>query len=334
MSQLRIGIIACSNVARRRFLPALVGAAQARLEHVGSRDRAKAQEFATAFGCGKHGSYDDVLADDAVDAVYISTPTPEHFHWAQRALAAGKHVLCEKPALTTVDEARQIVELAQRQQRRVMDGYMMRFHPQHTRVRALIAAGRLGPVRYITGEFFYPRPPVGDIRLQPKLLGGVLHDSAGYPLLAASMALAARPTRVMATIDLDPSSGVDRHVAMFVEYPGGVMAQLAAGFDLPYRARYSVTGNLGRVEVLRAYAVNADVATTIELEDAQGVSRFTIEPADQFRHMIDHFACQIQGSRPHDSTLEQGLLDRQAWLSAMQISARERRIVEVAYNTV
>ena len=101
--------------------------------------------------------------------------------------------------------------------------------------------------------------------------------------------------------------------------------------SIPYRARYSVTGNLGRVEVLRAYAVNADVATVIELEESPGVSRITIEPADQFRLMIDDFACQIQGTRPHDPTLEQGLLDRQCMLDAARQSLREQRPVLIEY---
>lgn len=331
MSPVRFGLLACSNVARRRFLPALATSTHARLERLGSRDLAKANDFAQSFACAKVGSYDDLLADPDVDAVYLSTPTVEHFRWAIKAVAAGKHVLCEKPAFVNVTEAREVVAAAKQAGVRVMDGYMMRYHPQHARVRSIIVEGRIGPPRFVSGEFFYPRPPAGDFRLRPEMLGGVLHDSAGYPLLAATMALNARPTRIHCTVDLDAATGVDRQVALFVEFPEGIVAQLAAGFDLPYRARYSVTGNLGRVEVLRAYAVNADVSTVIELEESPGVSRITIEPADQFRLMIDDFACQIQGTRPHDPALEQSLLDRQCMLDAARQSLSEQRPVLIEY---
>src|SRR5271166_1722808 len=159
---LRFGIIACSNVARRRFLPALSASTAARLEHVGSRDAAKAAQFAREFSCAKSGAYEAVLADPHVEAVYISTPPSVHEEWVIKAAAAGKHVLCEKPAFTDLAAAKKAVERCRAAGVRLLEGYAFKFHPQHAFVRSLIEQGRTGRPRLFTAQFTYPRPTADD----------------------------------------------------------------------------------------------------------------------------------------------------------------------------
>src|SRR5947209_12648649 len=137
MHPVRFGILACSTVARRRFLPALTGATGARLERVGSRDRAKAEQFAREFSCQKYGTYEEVLADPDVDVVYLSTPPALHAEWVRRAALSGKHIWCEKPAFSDFATARDLVELCREKKVRLVEDYMLKYHPQQARLRGL-----------------------------------------------------------------------------------------------------------------------------------------------------------------------------------------------------
>src|SRR5882672_9449078 len=163
MVPVRFGIIACSSVARRRFLPALRASKAGRLERVGSRDRARAEQFGREFDCAKYGNYDEVLADPEVEAVYISTPPSQHEEWVTKALARGKHVWCEKPAFRDFRSAAEAVQRCRSAKLRLVEGYSFQWHPQHARVRALVAENRIGEARFFHAEFTYPRPQPNDI---------------------------------------------------------------------------------------------------------------------------------------------------------------------------
>ena len=144
MVAVQFGIIACSSVARRRFLPALKLANCAQLAHIGSRDAAKAESFAREFSCPKFGNYEAVLADSEINAVYISTPPTLHGEWVHKVAAAGKHILCEKPAFSSGEEARKAVAACRAAGVRLFEGYAFKYHPQHALVKSLAVAGRIG----------------------------------------------------------------------------------------------------------------------------------------------------------------------------------------------
>ena len=188
----RFGILGCSSVAQRRFLPALQKSSRARLERVGSRTPAKGTEFARKFQCAKAGSYDDVLDDPEVDAIYLSLPVALHEEWLRKAAQRKKHVLCEKPAFAAYPTAFETVQFFRSCGARLMEGYMFRYHPQHALVKQLVKEGRIGEVRSFTGEYAVPRPPAEDIRFKPELGGGVLLDAGGYPPAAAMWQLPRR----------------------------------------------------------------------------------------------------------------------------------------------
>ncbi len=340
MGVVQFGIIACSSIARRRFLPALKLASGAQLGRIGSREVAKAALFAREFGAPRHGTYEDVLADPEVNAVYISTPPPLHAEWVHKAAAAGKHVLCEKPAFSSGIEALEAVQACRAAGVRLMEGYVPKFHPQHARVRMLVAEGRIGVPKFFEAEFTYPRPAgADDIRLKPELLGGVFHDSAGYPVAAALMHLPGWPVSVSCVQSRDAASGVDDGCSITLQFSGGEIANLFAGMGLQYRSRYAIAGTGGRIELERAFAVVPDMKTTIALETNAGVEKIVLEPADQFRLMIEDFAAQIGGDRSAGGLsasssapardYENDLLRMQAIMDAAAQSARERRTVEI-----
>jgi len=329
MSRVRFGIIACSGVARRRFLPALATSNCAQLVRVGSRDARKAAVLAQQFSCQRHGSYEAVLADPEVDAVYISTPPPLHEEWVLKAAAHHKHVLCEKPAFEDLASARSAVAIFRKHNVRLMEGYAFKFHPQHERVKSLVANGRIGTPRFFLSEFTYPRPGSDDIRLARELNGGVFHDSAGYPVAAALLQMPGQPRSVFCQSGMDPASGVDNAFCAWLHFSDGAMAQLLVAFDAHYRSRYAICGTRGRIELERAFSVSPEMKAMVALETGTDREPISIEPADQFRLMVDHFAAQLrQEIPPRDWEAE--LLQQHALMDAAARSHHERRIVDLA----
>jgi predicted dehydrogenase len=329
MAAVQFGIIACSSVARRRFLPALKLATGAQLARLGSRDLAKAEQFASEFSCLKHGSYEAVLADPEISAVYISTPPTMHAEWVHQAAAAGKHILCEKPAFSSGDEARQAVAACRAAGVRLLEGYAFKYHPQHALVKSLIAAGRIGAPRFFSAEFMYPRPTGNDIRLKPELAGGVFHDSAGYPVAAALMQMPSAPGSVNCELGRDAATGVDDSLAITLKFSGGEIAHLYAAFGVHYRSRYAIAGTGGRIEVERAFAVPTDKQAVVTVETDSGVEKISLEPADQFRLMIEDFCATISGAAAVKNDFEDALLRLQSVMDAAARAAREKRTVEI-----
>jgi len=339
MGVVQFGIIACSSVARRRFLPALKLATGAQLACMGSRDAAKAGQFAREFSAPRHGTYEDVLADPQINAVYISTPPPLHAEWVHRAAAAGKHILCEKPAFGSREEALTAVKACRAAGVRLLEGYAFKYHPQHAQVRALVAEGRIGAPRFFSAEFTYPRPAENDIRLKPDLAGGVLHDSIGYPVAAALMQMPCKPVSISCVQGHDAASGVDDACSITLQFSGGEIANLYAAFGVQYRSRYAIAGVSGRIELERAFAVPPEMKAGFTVETNQAAETISIGGVDQFRLMIEDFAAQIRGGTSADgasanfsapaSDYETDLLRMQAVMDAAAQSAREGRTIEI-----
>jgi NDP-hexose-3-ketoreductase len=325
----QFGIIACSSVARRRFLPALKLARGAELASIGSRDPAKAAQFAHQFSAPRHGTYEDVLADPQINCVYISTPPTLHAEWALRAAAAGKHVLCEKPAFSSRAEALRVLDGCRAAGVKLLEGYAFRYHPQHAQAHSLVAEGKIGAPRYFTGEVMYPRPAEGDIRLNPHLAGGVFHDSTGYPVAAALMHMPGEPATIYCVQSKDRESGVDDACAITLQFSGGEVAQLYSAFGINYRSRYAISGVAGRIELQRAFAVAPEMQTTVTLETAHNTESFIYKSVDQFRLMIEDFADAISGGAAPGNRYERDLLRQQTVMDAAAQSLRERRTIEI-----
>jgi predicted dehydrogenase len=327
MTRVRFGLIGCSSIARRRLAPALAASNVATLENVGSREAKKAAQFACEFNCPKSGSYESVLADPNVDAVYISTPPALHEPWVRAAAAHGKHILCEKPAFTNLRAAAEMVELCRRQNVRLMEGYMFSYHPQHAAVRSLLVAGRIGELRVVQGEFTCPPPAAGSFRHSRELGGGVFSDAAGYPVAAAMLLFQAAPVSVFCQLEMDSKNGVDNLVSLALNFPGGRTAQLLAGYGLHYRSRYAALGSAGRIEATRAFAVPPDLETKIIVESGADTETISVAPADQFELMLQDFCAQLQNPSAGAESFEEKLLRQHAVMAAAWRSHLEKRLV-------
>jgi len=293
MQRLIWGVLGCASFARRRTIPALLRTPSARLTAVASRSAERAEAFRAEFELPRaHSSYEALLADPEVGAVYVVLPNGLHAEWTARALEAGKHVVCEKPFATDADEARRVAAAASRAGRHVMEAFMWRFHPQHLRARAAIDTGAVGRVQLVRGAFSFPLERGANVRWRPDLAGGSLMDLGCYPISAARFYFGAEPLRARAWGDVDAEYGVDRRIAAVLEFAGG-RALLDCAFDLPFRSDLEVVGERGTVALPRAWQPPEEA----EIVVAGQAER--LPAANHYVEMFEHFSrAVLDGTAP------------------------------------
>jgi D-xylose 1-dehydrogenase (NADP+, D-xylono-1,5-lactone-forming) len=272
----------------------LAGARQAEnvaLAAVASRDRAHAERFASEQGIARaHGSYDALLADPDVEVVYIPLPNSLHIEWSTRALQAGKHVLCEKPLSRRADEVRAVFDVAEREGRVLMEGFMFRHNPQTRRVIALLQEGALGRVRMISSTFSFATWNEGDVRLSAGLDGGALMDVGCY-CVSASRLIGGEPERVSAEQAVG-GDGVDVAFAATMRLPGELLAHFDAGLALDARDRLEIVGEQGSVLLEDPWHCRTPV---IELRRGGEVQRIEVERVDSYRLEAENMSAAVRG---------------------------------------
>lgn len=295
---LRIGVLGCAEIARRRLLPAIAACPETELTAVASRDAARAERTAAEFGCRAVHGYPELLADPAVEAVYVPLPAALHAEWAEAALRADRHVLAEKPLTTDRDRTAALFALARERGLALMENVMFVHHPQHAAVRKLVADGVIGEIRTLHAEFCVPRRPDGDIRYRAELGGGALWDTGVYPVRAALHLLGGELETVGATRRQDPAVGVDTAGTALLAHPGGAVAQLSFGLDHGYRSRYELTGSEGRITVDRAFTPPADAPPAIRVERGMTAETPELPAHDQVTATVAAFAAAARAGRP------------------------------------
>jgi predicted dehydrogenase len=241
---LRVGILSTANIGRS-FVKGVQPSATVKVVAVASRDAAKAKRFAAEVGIpGVHDSYDALLADPEIDAVYNPLPNSLHAEWSIRAVEAGKHVLCEKPLAASASEARAMFEAAKRNGVHLVEGYPYRAQPQTLKLRELLDEGAVGRVQLIQASFGFTLKVGVNIRLDPSLAGGALMDAGSYPVSLARMVAKEGPSRVSALAKWT-DSGVDRTLVATIEFPSGLLAQISCSFDTAVHRRALIAGTEG-----------------------------------------------------------------------------------------
>lgn len=244
MSRLRIGLLGGANIARQ-FTAAVAGSERVSVVSVASRSAEKAAAFAAECGiAGAHASYEALLADPGVDAVYVPLPNNLHAEWAIKALRAGKHVLCEKPLALHADQVRAMFAAAEASGRFLAEGYPWRAQPQTALLSRLLAEGAIGTVKQVAVSFSAPFSDPTNIRLRPEAGGGALLDLGTYCVSFLRLIAGARPVGVHAKADW-AETGVDRGMVATLEFPGGVLATLNCSFAAAYQRSAMVHGETG-----------------------------------------------------------------------------------------
>ena len=333
LNRLKFGIIGCSRIAKRSVIPAILKSEFAELEMIGSRTLEKAKEFSNEFNCKKFGTYEDVISDDSVDAVYISTPIGTHEEWAIKATSAGKHVYCEKSSTISYISAQKMIECAKQNNVRMMEGFMFRFHPQHQKVKKLIDEKKIGDLISFNGSFGFPAFPEGDIRYREELGGGFLNDSGCYPICASRMIFNEEPLAVFHHNSHDPKTQVDVKGTSLLIYENDKTAAINYGNGNYYQAKYEVWGSDGVISLDRAYSVPSDFTTKMSLQynvdnnwNGRRNEIFEINPTDHFLKMVDTFCMEVTEGKKSPFNFEQELLNQAKVMEAHRLSARTHNL--------
>lgn len=269
-SRLAWGILATGRIAAA-FARGVAGSRRGRLVAVGSRQPEGAARFAAVHGVPRaHGTYEELLADPEVDAVYIATPHPQHVEWAVRAAQAGKHVLCEKPIGLNADETRRILAAARGAGVTLMEAWMYRCHPQTARLVELVRDGAIGRLRHVQAAFSYHEPFNASSRTwNLELAGGGILDVGGYPLSYARLLAGAAhgrafldPDRLFAVGELHPEAGVDVHTAAIARFAGGITAELFTGVGVHQEQVVRVYGTEGWIAVGEPFVIAPEPRST------------------------------------------------------------------------
>ncbi|WP_280275809.1 Gfo/Idh/MocA family protein [Nocardia wallacei] len=297
---IRLGVIGCADVARRKTLPALEQVPELNLVALASRDLDKAETFSARFGGEPVAGYDALLARTDIDAVYIPLPPSLHAHWAHRALHAGLHVLMEKPLATTKAEAWAAASAACERDLVLVENFTFLHHSMHAAVTQLVTDGVIGELRALTADFAFPPLPDSDIRYRPELHGGALYDAGVYPIRAAQLFLGPELELVGATLRMSPKHNVDIAGSALLASPTGVTAQLTFGFAHDYRCAYTLWGEHGRISVHRAFTPPDDLAPIVRIGRQGVIEERRLSPDTQFRNSLVAFARAVGTGRGTD----------------------------------
>ncbi|MFI1852548.1 Gfo/Idh/MocA family protein [Streptomyces sp. NPDC020480] len=294
---LRVGVLGCAGIARRRMLPAMTAAPGIEVVAVASRDAAKAAETARTYGCRPVTGYAELLALDEVDAVYVPLPAALHERWVAAALRAGKHVLAEKPLTTDRARTAELLTLAGGLGLVLMENVMFVHHGQHEAVRKALAEGAIGELRAMHAAFAIPRLQDADIRYDADLGGGALWDVGVYPVRAALHFLGPELRVAGAVLTEGEGRRVDTSGAAVLHTPEGVTAQLTFGLDHPYVATYELWGTEGRLSVERAFTPPADFRPQVRLRRADGEQELPLPPDDQVANTVAAFVRAVRDAQ-------------------------------------
>lgn len=301
----RIGVLGCAAIAVRKVIPALQRSEHCEVVAIGSRDHARAAGAARQLGIARsHGSYEDVLADDGVDAVYIPLPNHLHAEWTIRAAAAGRHVLCEKPAGLTADEAATMVAACRDADVVFMEAFMYRHHPMWRRAHELVAGGAIGELRAVQAIFSYFNADPANIRNVAAYGGGGVMDIGCYPISVARWFFAAEPETVAAAVQRDPTFGTDVLTSAVLGFPGGRQASFVCSTQLEPDQHVSLLGTSGRIEIEIPFNIPPDRPTRIEVVSggdppvSPGRTEWEIPTCDPYTAQGDAFAAVIRGAAP------------------------------------
>lgn len=316
--KVRWGVLGAARIATKKVVPAMQKGERSAVVALASRSLETAKAAAGALGIPKaYGSYEELLADPDVEAVY--NPLPNHLHvpWSIKAAEAGKHVLCEKPLSLDAAEARKLIEARNRTGVRMQEAFMVRAHPQWLRAREVVRSGRIGEFRSVLGFFSYFNRDPKNVRQVPEWGGGALLDVGCYPITTSRWMFGGEPRRVVGLVERDPEFKVDRLTSAILEFPSGQSVFTCSMQLVPYQ-RMQFFGTKGRVEIEIPFNAPADQPCRVFVDDGSeltqrlwgkpaggpGFETIEIPPCDQYTLQGDLFSRAIREGKDVPVPLE------------------------------
>ncbi len=297
--KVRWGVLSTAHFALTKAIPAMQKGEWSDIVAIASRDKSKAEKAAKELGIPQaYGSYEELLADPQIEAVYNPLPNHMHVPWSIKAAEAGKHVLCEKPLSMSVAEAQQLIAARDRARVKIGEAFMVRTHPQWLRTRELIGSGRIGQLRSIVGVFSYFNRDTKNIRNILEIGGGTLMDIGCYPITTSRFIFGEEPTRVMGAFERDPDMKTDRLSSAILDFPSG-QAVFTCGTQLVPYQRMHFMGTKGRIEIEIPFNAPNDRRCRIFIDDGgdllgESISTESFPTCDQYTIQGDIFSRAIR----------------------------------------
>lgn len=300
------GVLSTAKIGTEKVIPEMLASPLVELRAIASRSLPSAQAAAGRLGIPQaYGSYEDLLADPAIEAVY--NPLPNHLHvpLTLQAAAAGKHVLCEKPFALSADEALTVQAAASRVH--IEEAFMVRHHPQWQRARELVRAGRIGTPRAVQVFFSYFNDDGANIRNQADIGGGALYDIGCYAVLAGRYLFETEPLRAVSLVDRDPVMGVDRLTSVLLDFGAGRQVGFTVSTQSVPFQRVQVVGTHGRIELFIPFNAARGGQMRLALDeggalDGSGVTVETLPAAEQYRLEVEAFSRRVRAGTPPDAS--------------------------------
>ena len=299
ITELRWGVLSTADIGRRKVIPAIQKARRCRVVAIGSRDEARAVEVAAELGIPKaHASYEELLGDPEVDAVYVPLPNHMHREWTVAAAQAGKHVLCEKPLALSSSDAAVMVDACERAGVRLMEAFMYRLHPSWVAVRELVSSGRIGQLMAVQSWFSYFNDDRTNIRNIREVGGGALYDIGCYCVSLSRLLFGGEPSVVQGSVMRDGSVGVDVVTSAILQFAKGV-ATFTCSTRTETDQRVHVYGTEGRISIPIPFNIPPDRQTEVFLTAggdppvAPQTERLVFEPADPYTLQAEIFAAMV-----------------------------------------
>ncbi|HEX8357526.1 MAG TPA: Gfo/Idh/MocA family oxidoreductase [Segetibacter sp.] len=323
MQEVRWGILSTAKIGREKVIPGLQASPYCKVTAIASRNLESAQAVANGLQIAKaFGSYEELLSDPDIDAVYIPLPNDLHLPLAIKAIKANKHVLCEKPIALSSNEAQQLLDVAsQSPHLKVMEAFMYRFHPQWVKAKSLVKEGSIGELKTVQSFFSYYNTDPHNIRNKKEAGGGAMMDIGCYCLSLSRFIFDGEPERVLGNVDFDPAFQTDRLASGLLEFANGTASFTCSTQLTPYQ-RVHIFGTEARIEIEIPFNAPRDKPTRLWLHSKSGTEEITFDAVDQYTLQADMFSKAIIENTPVPTPLEDSVNNMKA-IEAIFESARE-----------
>jgi len=296
--KIRWGILSTANIGRKKVIPAIQASNNGEVVAVASRSLDSAKAFADELGIPTaYGSYEELINAPDIDAIYIPLPNNMHAEWSIKCAEAGKPTLCEKPFASDADEAQTIVDAFEKHSVLLAEAFMYRFHPQHAKVKEIIAEGGIGDLMSITAVFTFRLTNEENIRLSKDLAGGSLMDVGCYCVNAMRFITGEEPESVTASARIGDETGVDETLAGTLKFPFGVIGHFDSGLRSYREHSYTIKGTLGKITLPTSFVPNGDEDTIVQHWHGDDYTEYTIPAIDQYKLMVEDFADALINDR-------------------------------------
>lgn len=331
MPKLRWGVLSTAKIGQEQVIPAIQRSSNGEVVAIASRKLEKAQEVADKWAIPKaYDSYDALLKDEQIDAVYIPLPNSMHRQWMIEAANFKKHVLCEKPVALNNGELLEMIETAKQNKITFMEAFMYQFHPQHQKVKKLISNGEIGEIVMMRASFSFYLDNDQNIRLQNHLGGGAMYDVGCYTLHAIRNILSDEPISVYASSTKKGESQVDTTMTGVLTFHDGKLGVFDTSFDTINRQSYEVVGSKGTITVTTAFRPdeNENMAGELVLKKEGQTPVTHKEAGDQYKLMVENFASYVLEQKPLAYNVEE-MKKQMAILDAVYQSSRENKVIKL-----